>query len=265
MSNHYNQRIITSMGGRCPYQCKHCYATDLQVPERQTSIDHAVKSISDKHFDVIYVSGKTDPFYNAEMGLGYLTMLYERYHKDILAITRTHLSEATIDKLAKLNDSMLQNQNVMYVAESICATSSFGVTEDATRCASPWERMRTIDALHEHGIKSLVFIRPVFPECIIPVTEYREIIRSVSGSVDAVAASGLIVTPGIINRLNIRLSDLPLLEKGDSEYLDDIPQSDTYYVNVEKEISYIEETCKKSRLPFFRHSMWALNYLHDHD
>lgn len=107
----------------------------------------------------------------------------------------------------------------------------------------------------------MVFLRPVFPDSIIPITECQEVIENISKSTDAIVASGLIVTPGILSRLNLKLTDLPLLEKGDSEYLDDIPQNEIHYVNVEEELYQIEKRCEECGVPFFRHSIWALNFI----
>lgn len=261
LNRYYNKRIITSMGGRCPYQCKHCYAADMTVPDYKGNMKHSIESISETNADIIYVSQKTDPLCDVEIGVEYLQKLYDRYHKDILVITRSHLPGLAITALSDLNDTMVSNNNTLYVAESICATRSYVVTENKTRCPTPWERMKTIESLHTHRIKTLVFLRPVFPNSIIPITECHEVIESISTSVDAIVSSGLIVTPGILNRLNLKLTDLPLLERGDSEYLDDIPQSEIHYVNVEEELYQIEKRCDECGIPFFRHSIWALNYI----
>ena len=261
MLKKYSRRVITSMGGRCPYQCKHCYAADIVIPEYKIDIKQAIESISDRCFDIIYVSEKTDVFFDVDIGIKYLHHLYDRYHKDILVITRSHLSEVVTTQLVKLNDNMTLNGNTLYIAESICATKSYVVTENKLRCPTPWERMKTIELLHSQGIKTLVFLRPVFPNSIIPITECQEVIENISTSSDAIVASGLIVTPGILNRLNMKLTDLPLLEKGDSAYLDDISQSEIHYVNVEEELLQLEKRCDECGVPFFRHSIWALNYI----
>lgn len=88
------------------------------------------------------------------------------------------------------------------------------------------------------------------------------IIRS-KDYVNAVVSSGLIVTNAILSRLAIGEKNLTYIVNGDSEYLAELKAPSIKYVDVAKELNQIEKTCMDTRIPFFSHSISALNYLRE--
>lgn len=239
-------------------RCKHCYTYEL--PERKEKIvSEIVSEAANQTFDIIYVSQKYENFYDEKQGLSLCQQLYAAYQKDILIITRSHLSDDVIGQLASLNKKMQYNGNQLYIAVSICADRSYAVTENQTLCPAPSQRLENLRLGQMYGIKTLLFLRPIFPDIVIPAEECIGILDQAKLFADAVVASGLIVTDTILSRLGLEHDMFTYLEKGDSEYLSDL--ENPQYIDVERELSLIQAACKDRKIPFFRHSMPALNYL----
>ena len=102
-------------------------------------------------------------------------------------------------------------------------------------------------------------VRPVFPNHIVPVKEYLDLVSKCVGTVDAIVTSGLIVTDSILRRLGIQREALSYLASGDSAYLDDLNDDSISYVDVEAELREIENKCCELSIPVYRHTMPALN------
>lgn len=257
-SNQYVNRTLVSFRGRCPMHCKHCYTYDLEEREEK-SLSEIVKETGHESFDIIYLSQKYENFYDEDQGFALCQQLYDKYQKDILIITRSYLSDSAIERLGHLNQKMRKQNNQLYIAVSLCADNSYTITEDQMVCPAPHQRLENLRRGQAHGIKTLLLLRPVFPNAIIPIEECIGILDQAKDYVNAVISSGLIVTNSILERLDLEEESLNYLENGDSEYLSDLKNA--RYLDVEHEISQICDKCKEKGIPFFRHSMPALNYL----
>lgn len=254
----YTNRIIIGFDGRCPLNCKHCYAHGLDQVCEPRSISQLVASIEEKDFDIIYLSQKNETFYDEKEGLAFCEALYNKYKKDIYIITRSNLSDNTINELARINSEMGGAGNKLIVGISICANESFLKTE-SNICPSPSERLVCMKKIHQRGIKTILTIRPVFPDWFIPVSELKEIINKASDYYDCVVSSGLIASEHIIADLGMNLMTIKYLTSGDSTYLDDINKNDFKFLDVEEELNEIEATVLACGKNFYRHSMQALN------
>lgn len=261
MLTKYENRELISFDGTCPMNCKHCYTYELDKKNLFRTSEQLVESLKDKKFDIIYVSQSFENFSNEKDGISLCQQLYNAYKKDIFIITRSFLSDKTIMELSRLNSIMNKEGKELFLAVSLCADISYDITEDTTRCPKPELRLSNLERAHRHNIKTILLLRPIFPNNIIPVKECINLIQQSSGYVAAVISSGLIATDAILKRLNIHRENIKFLAGGDSTYLDNIDPKKVQYLDVELELKEIEECCRTYKLPFFRHSMPALNYL----
>lgn len=254
----YIKRVLVSFRGRCPMQCKHCYTYDLAEREEKTVLE-IVEETGREKFDIIYLSQKYENFYDEEQGLSLCRELYFAYHKDIFIITRSHFSDSLVKRLKELNQEMQKNGNQLYLGVSLCADHSYSITEDPEKCPTPLKRLDNIRRAHKYGIKTLILLRPIFPDAVIPVKECIGLLEQGKDFVDAVVSSGLVVTDSILMRLNLKKKDFNYLPSNNSEYLSDLKGA--HYIDVRSELFQIQRGCIERKIPFFSHSMPALNYL----
>lgn len=260
----YQNRALVSFKGKCPMNCKHCYTFDLDDQEEISDVSEVVNANIPVDCDIIYVSQRYENFYDEEIGYDLCSSLYEKYHKDIFIITRSVLSDAMMQKLSDLNKQMAMKGHTLYLSVSICADASYAVTEDVKNCPTPSQRISNLQRAHMHGIRTVLMLRPIFPDKIIPISECLSFISQYAYCIDAVVTSGLIVTQNILKRLNLEQNELAYNSTGDSSYLADLQGKDIYYVDVEDELRQIESQCAMNHVPCFRHSMPALNFIANH-
>lgn len=257
----YKTRVMVSFDGDCPLHCKHCYTYELQKTKKQRNMKEIVSDISGKQFDIIYVSQSYENFQSGEEGIALCKALYECYKKDIFIITRSELKETILNQMQELNKEMNRNGHCLFLAVSVCADESYGITETIDLCPAPEIRLENLKKAHERGIKTLLLVRPVFPDTVIPVKECIQLIEKSKNYISAVVSSGLIVTKRIEERLDLKDKNVKYLANGDSEYLADLDRENVRYLDVKEELKAIESYCQKSQIPFFLHSMPALNYV----
>lgn len=255
----YEKRVFVSYDTICPMKCKHCYTYELELREKPRTADELVKSLTDEIFDIIYVSKSYENFYDEEKGILLCESLWEKFHKDIFIITRRRLSDSTLAALARLNQQMRIKGNGLYLGVSVSANDSASILENQNFCPTSLERISNLERAKASGIKTLLLLRPLLPDNIIPVEEPLQLIEKSKEFVDAVISSGLIVTDQILHRMNLSQDNLKYLEKGDSDYLADLHSHSIRYVDVREEIQKLRECCSKNKVPFFEHSMPALN------
>jgi len=260
MSEKFAKRAIVSFSGICPMNCKHCYTFELDK-EGEDQIDNIIGTIGNRSFDIIYVSQSYENFFDGKKGTMLCTDLYNKYKKDIVIITRSYLDDEIIEILYDLNETMKINGHQLYLMVSFSAKKSYGVTEDVDICPSPKLRISNLERAFNKGIKTALLLRPLFPNNIIPILESINIIEETKPFINAVISSGLILTDKILDRLGLNKNDFNYLETGDSEYLKDLDKENVKYVDVEREIHIVQAYCELIRMPFFMHTMPAINYL----
>lgn len=263
MRSNYTKREMVSFDGRCPLQCKYCYTYDLQENFQHRSIEELVCSIDEKEFDILYFSQTYENFWVQKEGLYFCEELYRKYKKDIFIITKSLLNDNSILRLADLNRQMKNNGNQLYLGVSVCANESYGEVEQKGLCPSPIERISNLERGYRQGIKTLLLLRPIFPDNIVPVRECLDLIGRIKSEVCAVVSSGLITTPNNLKELRLERESLRYLENGDSNYLANIEREKVSFVNVEDELKIIQNYCQEQKIPFFRHSIPALNNIRD--
>lgn len=259
----FRDRKIVSFSGYCPLNCKHCYTYELPLQNGKNDlgeIPDIVESLADADdFDVIYVSRSRENFIDETAGAKLLESLYEAYHKPMLVITRKDLSNLCIERLAKLNKKMKQEERLLTVAVSVPANKSYCITEDAKCVVEPESRCMVLKHLHEAGIHTIFMARPVFPREIIPTTEIVDLIVRYAPNIDAVVASGLAINEHILQRLKMKREAFRYLSGNHAEFLIGSQAENIEYIDVSNELSEIQHCCGKLNIPFSTHSMEALN------
>lgn len=257
----YQKRVFISFDGKCPMNCLHCFTYELEEKKNSRKNEELLQELEEKEFDIVYVSQTYENFYEEEKGIDLCKSVYKKYRKDIYIITRSRLSDNGIMELADLNAQMRQKGNRLFVAVSVCGNESYGITEDVNRCPSPNERLKNLEKLYYMGVSTILLVRPLFPDHIISVDECKKLIELSKDYIDVVISSGLIVTDKIIERLGLTEDKLKFLVDGDSEYLANLQQRQVRYLDVEQELQTLDVYCNEIHLPFFRHSLPALNFL----
>jgi len=107
----HKQRAFISFDGQCSFRCKHCYTYSMELGPKR-SIEEILDDINEEEFDIIYVSQKNENFVNPNKGITLCEKAYERYHKDIIIITRNVFDDSDIYRLSKLYNQMKsENRN----------------------------------------------------------------------------------------------------------------------------------------------------------
>ncbi len=259
MNNVLVKREFVSFDGACPLRCKHCYTYQLETAKKARTINEIIDSIGNAEFDVIYVSQKKENFIDQQMGVALCNALYNRYNKDIFVITRVALSDDTLKDLKILAMEMEKSGNMFYLAVSIPGLSSYGVTETKDIIEPPEKRIDCLKRAKAIGINTILMARPLYPDTIIPVQEILDLIDKCKEYVSCVVASGIAVNDEILKQLGMKSEDFNYL--ADNEYLVGAIPCQLDYIDVRKEMKVISNYCKSIALPYFDHSISALNYI----
>lgn len=251
-------RILVSFDEQCPYQCKHCYTLDIPRYGSR-SMEEIVNSIDRQSFDIVYVSQRRENFENPLRGLSFCRKLFERYKSHIIIITRNVFSGNAIEQLLDLSSEMKKEGKILFFAVSVFATASFSISENPYIVPSPYERINFLHQLSQNGIPVIAMIRPIFPDKIIPITEVFEIIDLCKNDNICIVSSGLAINDNILWRLGITKDSLVLQEN--FGYLEGVMEGNLSFVDVSNELNLIQEHCQYNKIPFFSHSMQAINFI----
>lgn len=167
----------------CPHGCKYCYASFMKRftghdEEWGTFID--IKRC-DKKINVKKLEGK-------RVFLSSVTDCYNIYEEEY-KITRSileqlvnvncELSISTKSKLILRDLDLLKKMNNLVVSMSI-NTLDEKFKNDMDNASSIMERLNTLKVLHENGIKTVLFMSPIFPF----ITDYKKIIKESKEYID---------------------------------------------------------------------------------
>lgn len=257
----FKKREIVSFAGRCEMNCKHCFALEQENNLESNDVEMVVDSLKDKEFDIIYVSHNKENFFKPEDGLRLCERLYETYKKDLCVTSRCVLENETFEKLVLLNKKMKSKGKRIYWCASVPAMESASIMEDLSKVPSPKERIEFLHKLKTNGICSILSVRPMFPNSVIPDEEICNLIKQSAQSVHAVITGGLITTAEIDKRLGLIQTNWKYSPNNDSDYLVGAIGKEARFVDVEDEILHLKKCCDLYGVAFFAHSMQAINYL----
>ncbi|GHT57517.1 hypothetical protein FACS18945_2030 [Bacteroidia bacterium] len=255
-----SKRCIASFGGKCPYNCAHCYTfIDKYDTEKIQSIPEIVDNLRDKQFNIIYISGQRENFVKPQDGLELCEQLFREFCTDIMITTRNVFNKEELGRLERLNEKMKQTNRDLYVCSSIPALASYKKIEPSELMPLPQKRIEFLKDVRSLGIFSILTLRPLFPDPFIPISEPLAIIEQCKDFVDAVISSGVVIHESTLSRL-----------KGFPENVDKKRQPimsclkrnvDVDYVNVEKELLQIRNCCERLGLHFEKDSLSVVKYL----
>lgn len=254
-------RVFVSYDGQCPYQCRHCFSFEVEQHVPPRTAETITDSLQNLDFDVVYVSQKRENFVNPEEGIKLCEMIFDRYSCNIVVITRNVLDAVQQERLLKLHRRMRECGKYLFLGISVVGLKSAGFTENLSLFPTPDERIRFSKEMYHRGIPTMLLIRPLFPESIIPSDEWKNIVDQAAGNISCILSGALMVNPAILKRLGLQESDLQYLDGGESEYLDGAIASSMKFVDVRSEMRQLKEYCQNKGVPFFEHSLPAINYL----
>ncbi len=253
------KRVLISVDDFCPFQCKHCYTYQIERDVKRT-IDQIVASIANEKFDIVYISQRSDSFADPAVGLELCEKVFQRYKCNILIITRNILDNNQYQRLLELNKIMTAQNKMLFWACSVIGMESANVSENTHLIPKTTERIKFLSKLKTSNIRTMLLIRPLFPSFIIPNSEIEKIVELAANSAHCIITGPLMVNDKILMRLNIGEKTLKYCN-GDTEYLQGALAESMKYVDVSDEIAHLDKICNKLKVPLFKHSMPAINFL----
>lgn len=255
------KRVFVSFDGFCKYNCKHCFSFEQEQCHKLRSLDEITDSLKSKEFDVVYVSQKRENFINQDEGLALCEMLFSKYKCNIVIITRSVFDIKQRKRLIQLNSIMKKENKYLFLGVSVVGLESSICTEDLTVVPAPIDRIDFLKDMYNSDITTMLLIRPLFPERVIPLSELKKIIDYTDGKTSCILTGALMVNEAILKRLRFTGTEFQYIVGGESEYLDGAHSGSMNFVDVRKEIDWLKEYCSCKNIKFFEHSLPAINYL----
>lgn len=167
----------------CPHGCKYCYASFMKrfTNHQEEWGDFIDIKRCDKKINKKKLAGK-------RVFMSSVTDCYNIYEKDY-KLTRSIL-EQLIDVDCYLNistksDLILRDLDLLGQMKNLEVSMSINTLDeqfrqDMDKASSIEKRCETLKTLHENGIKTILFMSPMFPE----ITDYQEIIKKTKDYID---------------------------------------------------------------------------------
>ena len=254
-------RQFVSFTGKCPYACNHCYTfcEGYDSYDSGNTVNEIVKKLQDEDFDIIYISGHKENFVNPDEGLELCEQLFDNYHSDIMVTTRSIFNVKQLDRFGRLNIKMREQGKDLFFCASIPALESYKKLEPNNMIPNPFKRIENIIRVFEKGIYTFLTLRPLCPDNYIPIQEILEIIELCKGYVTVILSSGIVVDDHILQRLE----NFPIDYKSQNKPLMPCLKNNLsmQYVDVDKELKMIREKAIECNIPFFEHSLPAIEYV----
>ncbi len=226
----------------CQHACIYCYAdfmrrftghkgekwgsfVDVKINAPETITPKAAKKDS-----VILIGSVTDPYQPVEA----------RYKITRRCLERLLEFQPALEILTK-SSLVLRDLDLLRQFENLKVGLSVGVLDRALSrelepyASSPERRLETLKKLHEEGIRTYLFISPIFPE----ITDFKELIKLSKNYIDEVLFENLNI------RANNRKRIFEFLKKNRPELIplyEQIQRSNSYWDDLEEKISdYLRE------------------------
>lgn len=256
-----NNRAFVSFGGKCSFQCLHCYTFSQNFhTENFSSIEDIISNLKrQKTVDIIYVSGYKENFENPNDGLDLVEALFAEFNCHILFTTRNVFNKEQIIRVSNLNKLMKESDKFLFACVSISAYNSYKKIEPNNKIPSPEKRIAFLKQLYKSDIFTFLTLRPIYPTLFIPTKEYLEVLEKSYKFCDAIIASGIRVDDYIKDRLKTFPDNyMAKLEKW--HCFNDMPIEE---VNVKNELSEIKTFCEEKNVLIFEASIPAINHFYN--
>lgn len=260
MLGNYKRQFV-SFTGKCPYQCNHCYTfcTGYDSYDSGKNVKEIVEGLIDKEFDIVYVSGHKENFVNPDEGIELCEKIFEKYNSDIMITTRNIFDQEQLKRINILNRKMKEQNKDLFFCSSISALESYKKLEPNPIMPSPIQRIENMKKVYNLGIYTVLTLRPLCPDIFIPIKESIDIIEMCKQHTSVVLSSGIVIDDEILHKLIGFPEDFVSQEKPLMSCLKN--NLTMRYVDVYGELRKIEKKCKECGLPFFEHSLPAIQYL----
>ncbi len=260
MLDNYKRQFV-SFTGECPYKCNHCYTfcAGYNSLDSGNSIKEIIQGLQKEDFDIVYISGHKENFVNPDDGIELCKQIFEKYDSDIMITTRSIFNQNQLEKLDKLHKRMKEKNKDLFFCASIPALQSYKKLEPNLIIPSPVQRIENLKRVFNLGIYTVLTLRPLCPDIYIPIKEIIDIIDMCKQHTSVVLSSGIVVDDEILQKLVGFPKDFISQEKRLMPCLKN--NLLMRYVDVDKELKKIKEKCEEHKLPFFEHSLPAIEYL----
>lgn len=260
MLSNYRRQFV-SFTGKCPYQCNHCYTfcTGYDSYDSGKNVKDIVEQLRKQEFEVVYISGHKENFVNPDEGIELCEQIFDNFNSDIMITTRNVFSPKQLNKINILNKKMKEKNKDFFFCASIPALQSYKKLEPNPIIPDPIQRIENIKNIYDLGIYTVLTLRPLCPGSYIPIKEIIDIIEMCQYYSSVVLSSGIVVDDEILHKLIGFPKDFNCYEK---ELMPCLKNNlSMKYVDVGVELRVIKEKCKECGLPFFEHSLPAIEYL----
>ena len=237
----------------CQHACIYCYAdfmkrftgykgedwgsfTDVKINAPETITTKSVKKDS-----IILIGSVTDPYQPLEA----------KYKVTRGCLERLLEFQPRLEILTK-SSLVLRDLDLLKQFKNLRIGISVGILDEGLSrklepyASSPRRRLETLRKLHEEGIRTYLFISPIFPE----ITDFEELIKLSENYIDEVLFENLNI------RANNRKRIFEFLKENKPELIplyEQIQRNNSYWDDLEVKIS---EYCEKSNIPhkiYFHH------------
>lgn len=232
----------------CPHGCKYCYASFMKrftgheedwgtfIDIKKCSKKINLKKIEHKR---VFLSSVTDCYNEFE----------EKYEltRNILnqlVNVECELSISTKSKLILRDLDLLKNMKNLTVAMSI-NTLDENFKNDMDNASSIYDRLNTLKELHKNGIKTVLFMSPIFPY----ITNFKEIIDVSKDYINEYWFENLNLRGSYKQTIFKYIENKypNLLDKYDDIYN---KKNKDYWINLSKEI---DEYCKMNHIKYINY------------
>lgn len=232
----------------CPHGCKYCYACFMKRFTKHEEDWGNFVDIKrcDKKIDLKKIKNKT-------VFLSSVTDCYNQMEEKY-KITRKILEElvnadcilniSTKSKLILRDLDLLKQMKNLTVSISI-NTLNENFKDDMDNASSIKDRLNTLKVLHENGIKTVLFMSPIFPF----ITDFKEIIEISKDYVDEYWFENLNL------RGNYKKVILDYIKEKYNEFYEEylkiyINNDKSYWINLSRDI---EKYCKKNNIRYINY------------
>ncbi len=205
-------RIVVSTGRPCPIGCSYCYTySDDFVSFPRKTPEQIVSDLSTfaNRIDLVQLGCDTELFLHQDEAIELIKGI-AGLDRDVSFATKMCLSDRTIDELASTYETMRRSayhtpgtENYMAAFVSLIGLETAQRLEP--KAPSPERRIKTIKRLHQAGIPTYVFMRPLLP--IVSEEELDRLFEQTREHCDGYVVGELYCDGEIMSRLGLTGAD----------------------------------------------------------
>lgn len=198
------ERAVVSTGGVCTHGCEYCFvgAGGYKIIN-ELSVDKIVSSVAKFPPEVkrIELGLDKDPMLDQPKALELISRL-SLLGKDLSFATKANLTNETVKKLAEISKEMTSRGNYLFTKVSLFGFETAKKYEP--HAPSPEERVEVIRRLHDAGLPTIIYIKPILPD--LTDEEIERVFQETEDHCYAYIAGYLIYDEKLAKKLNIEPS-----------------------------------------------------------